>query len=392
MCPNLSRPRFASKRRRIRHRRGNMMVLMTTVLVAILAVAGLTINMAQLTVARTELRMATDAAAKAATVVLGQTQSIEQARLAAVQMANRFTISGSAMNLDGNAIEFGNSARTGLGTYSFVANAEPINSVRIDAAIGEGEATGPIQFFMTSFLDTEAFSVAHQSIASRIDHDICLVVDRSGSMAWDLTNEEWSYPEDEDGSIMQNYFVPPHPTLSRWAALTRACNVFVDQLEDLPYEIQLGMSSFSSNFIFGIYESTASTRESDLTLNYEDISAALARIAEEPIIGNTNIASGMQVGVGILTADGARITAKATMVVLTDGVWTQGTNPVEVAAAAAAANITVHTITFSEQADQVLMTQVAQAGGGNHYHAPTEEALHEAFRQIAETLPSVLVK
>lgn len=392
MLPNLSPTRVASKRCRIRQRRGNMMVLMTTVLIAILAVAGLTINMAQLTVARTELRMATDAAAKAATVVLGQTQSTEASRLAAVQMANRFTVSGSAMNLDASAIEFGNASRTGLSTYSFVANAEPINSVRIDAAIGEGEATGPIQFFMTSFLDTEAFSVEHQSIASRIDHDICLVVDRSGSMAWDLSNEEWSYPEDDDGSIMQNYFQPPHPTLSRWAALSRACAVFIEQLEELPYEIQLGMSSFSSNFTFGVYESTASTRESGLTLNYSDISDALASIAEEPIIGNTNIASGMQIGVEVLTSDEARITAKATMVVLTDGIWTQGTNPVEVAAAAAAANITVHTITFSDQADQVLMAQVAQAGGGNHYHAPTEEALNDAFRQIAETLPSVLVK
>lgn len=38
------------------------------------------------------------------------------------------------------------------------------------------------------------------------------------------------------------------------------------------------------------------------------------------------------------------------------------------AALALSQNIKVHTITFSSQADQVLMRRVATAGGGSYYH------------------------
>jgi Ca-activated chloride channel family protein len=67
-------------------------------------------------------------------------------------------------------------------------------------------------------------------------------------------------------------------------------------------------------------------------------------------------------------------------------------DPVEVARAAAAANITIHTITFSAQADRTLMAQVAAIGGGNHYHAPDAQALTQVFSTIAKTLPAVLTQ
>ena len=57
-----------------------------------------------------------------------------------------------------------------------------------------------------------------------------------------------------------------------------------------------------------------------------------------------------------------------------------------------AANIRVHTITFSEGADQSLMQQVADKAGGNHYHAPTAEKLSEIFVEIARTLPIVVTE
>lgn len=374
------------------NRRANITVLMTVILVALLAVAGLTINIAQLAVARTELRLATDAAAKAGTVVLGQTQSTDQARAQAIEIAARHLVSGRPLVLNEEDIQFGSSLRNPNGTYTFNKNQEPFNSVQVNAILGENSATGSIEFLMSGFIEADAFSLHNKAIASRVDHDVCLVVDRSGSMAWDLSDQEWSYPGVSDASIIQNYFLPPHDSHSRWAALRRAVDVFHEQLRDVSFEARVGLVSYSSNFIFGLYESEASTIENVLTTEFDDVAASLASLSTRPLIGNTNIASGMQGAVDVLTGDDSRITAKATMVVLTDGVKTQGTDPVIVAQAAAAANITVHTITFSQQADQALMQQVAAIGGGNHYHAPTEEALQAIFREIAETLPSILVQ
>lgn len=373
-------------------RSGNITVLMTAMLVGLLAVAGLTINIAQLSVARTELRLASDAAAKAGTVVLGQTQSTTAARTQAKQIAAQHLVSGRPLILNDNDISFGNSSRNLDGTYTFFPDQQPFNSVQVTALLGDGTASGPINFFMSAFVDKESSGLENNALASRVDHDVCLVVDRSGSMAWDLSNEEWAYPEVDEASIIQNYFLPPHPTLSRWASVQRAVEAFHTQLQDVSFEARVGLVSYSSNFVFGLYESEASTIEAELTTDYGIISDAMTAIGQRPVIGNTNIASGMQDAVDVLTGNGSRITAKATMVVLTDGLKTQGIDPVIVAQAAAAANITVHTITFSDQADQALMQQVAAIGGGNHYHAPNDEVLQQIFKEIAETLPSILVR
>lgn len=389
VCPPKPNPRNHIQRI---DRNGNITVLMTVVLVALLAVAGLTINLAQLAVARTELRLATDAAAKAGTVVLGQTQSTAQARAQAIDIAARHRVSGRQLVLQDQDIQFGHSERNANGTYTFQPNQQPFNSVQVNAILGEGTATGAVDFLLSGFIDADTFALRNEAIASRVDHDVCLVVDRSGSMAWDLSDDEWSYPDVQDASIIQNYFLPPHETLSRWASLRRAVDVFHEQLLDVSFEARVGLVSYSSNFVFGLYESEASTIENTLTTQYDDVAASLATISTRPLIGNTNIASGMQGAVDVLTGNGSRITAKATMVVLTDGVKTQGIDPVIVAQAAAAANITVHTITFSQQADQALMQQVAAIGGGNHYHAPSDEALQAIFKEIAETLPSILVQ
>jgi Mg-chelatase subunit ChlD len=369
-----------------------MMVLMTTLLVALLAVAGLTINIAQLEVTRTELRIAADAAAKAGTVVLGQTQSTAIARAEAKQVAALHRVAGRPLVLTDNDIQFGNASRQADGHYQFTADAQPFNSVQVSAAVGTGTASGKVNFFMTAFVDTDNFSLDNQAIATRVDHDVCLVVDRSGSMAWDLSGQEWKYPHVQDSSIIQNYFLKPHPDDSRWASVQRAVDIFQNQLTELSFEARIGLVSFSSNFVFGLFESEASTIESGLTTDYDTVTSSLSAIGSRPLIGNTNIASGMQDAVVVLTGNGSRITAKATMVVLTDGVRTQGIDPIKVAQAAAAANITVHTITFSDQADQNTMREVAAVGGGNHYHAPDDEALQSIFREIAETLPSILVQ
>lgn len=376
-----------------------MTVLAALVMTVLVLVAGMTINLMQVASSKTELRVASDAAAKAAAVVLGQTQNTDQARKAARDVAAMHVINGNNLAIRNVDVKFGHSVKKNNGRYQFQLNQKPINAVRVHAKMIDGSLAGPGTYFLPGIGDDPNFQIKYTSIATRVDHDLCLVVDRSGSMAWDMTGDEWSYPDsDEDDrdaksdSIMQNYFRVPHPDDSRWAALTRSADVFFDEIDDLPIEVPVGLVSFSSNFVFGVYESEASTTHSNLTTKYNKLSSAMNEIGESELIGNTNIASGMQAAVDILTGGNSRITAKATIVLFTDGIVNQGTDPVLVARAAADANITVHTITFSAQADQVGMQAVAAAGQGNHYHAPDEASLRVIFKEIAETLPAVLTK
>lgn len=383
-----------------RQRRGNIIVLTAVLITGLLALGAMSINLTQIATTKTELRLASDAAAKAGSITLGQTQNVGAARRAAKQIAAKHRVNGKSMKIHNVDVDFGFSRQQDDGSYSFQENVRPFNSVRVNARIGEDTRYGEGEYYMKGILDPGNFSLHYESTAARVDHDLCLVVDRSGSMAWDMSNEEWSYPPQEDDgntendteSIMQRYFEPPHPALSRWAALTRSTDMFFDHLDTLDVEVQSGLVSYSSNFVFGIYTSEASTTHSELTLDHTSLQPPLEELGEEPLIGNTNIASGMQAAYDVLTGPGSRLTAKGTMVVLTDGINNQGTDPVEVARAAAAANITVHAITFSEQADTELMTRVAAAGGGNLFDAPDEASLQEAFRRIADTLPSVLTQ
>jgi hypothetical protein len=58
----------------------------------------------------------------------------------------------------------------------------------------------------------------------------------------------------------------------------------------------------------------------------------------------------------------------------------------------AAYNLTIHTVTFGEGADQDLMQDVAVIGGGNHYHAANGSELVAIFEEIANNLPTILTQ
>ncbi|MCC6512250.1 MAG: VWA domain-containing protein, partial [Pirellulaceae bacterium] len=84
--------------------------------------------------------------------------------------------------------------------------------------------------------------------------------------------------------------------------------------------------------------------------------------------------------------------AARTMILLTDGQPNVGPDPFTEAQACRAANITVHTISYSNFANTTLMQSIAQETGGDYYHAPNLWDLVTAFEQIGRDLPILLTQ
>lgn len=373
-------------------RRGAMLVVVAFLIIMLATIGAMTIGIAQIQLVRAEMRMATDAAAKAAVTTLGQTQSLASARQAAREIAALHQVAGSAFQIVDANIEFGSATRQGDGTYNFTINGNPINSARITSSRSSSSPLGSVPLLFPAFLNATSFSVTEDATAARADHDIVLVIDRSGSMAWDLSAKKFSYPGDLNGkSTIQNYFLPPHATLSRWAYMKSAVSQFITEVDSQSYDAKIGLVTYSSTFSFGTFSSTASTTEQWLSTNYSAINTRMTQIGQKPLIGDTNMGQGMTDGQTVLMdTTRNRMTAIKTMILITDGIVTQGDNPRTIAQTLKNNRITCHTISFGANADKTLCGEIATLTGGRYYDAPTSTALQAAFEDIALSLPSIL--
>jgi Ca-activated chloride channel homolog len=385
------------KPNRTRNRRGSLLVLAGGAFAVVAILGGVSINLAYIEAVETEQRLATDAAAKAASITLGKTQSVAQARAKAKEIAGKHLVAGKPFVLSDANIAFGRSTRGSGGKFSFTKYADTeknLNSAKVTSNLSHLGSKGASVLVLASTFSENRFNPVREATATQIDMDVALVLDRSGSMAWDLSNVEFQYPGQSGRAAMnQKYGEKPHATLSRWAALQSSVNVFVNVLKDSPYQPRVSLSTYSSNFNFGVWSSTVATQDIPLTNNFDSFSTVMTNYGKNPLIGNTNIAAGLREGINSLTDPSkSRVTATKVIVLLSDGIKTQGDDPVELANTARSMNIKVCTIAFSAQADVALMKNVAAAGGGQFYNAPTAAQLETVFREIAETLPAMLTQ
>jgi Ca-activated chloride channel homolog len=378
-------------------RRGSIFVLAGASFFAMAGLAGLCINVSYMELIRSEQRLATDAAAKAALVVLGQSQSPAQARQAAQTIAALHRIGGKPVILADSDIKIGASAAQSNGQFQFSETSSTssviTNSIRVTSSLDRLPGGVPL-IVMPQMMGRNSYTAEQSAASTRIEMDVCLVVDRSGSMAWSLGPTPFAYPGDLAGkSPIQNYFQLPHASLSRWAALSSSIDTFISVLQESPIRSRVSLASYASNFTFGIWTSSVASVDQTLTTDYTKIRQKMNALATQPLIGNTNIAAGLREGVNSLTDPVlSRVTSSRSIVLLTDGIMSQGDDPVALATLARTMNIRTHTIAFSSQADVALMRRVAQAGGGNCYVAPDAAALTAAFRTIAATLPNMLTE
>ncbi len=379
-------------RRQRKHRRGAVVALVALLLPVLLVLSAFAVNVSYMQMVREQLRVACDASAKAALVKFGATQQQAAAITLAQSIAGSNHVAGNPITISSGNLVFGNASKGGSGTYTFRAGTTPLNSVQLT-----GTVNAPL--FMRTFLPTASFRPTQVSIATRISHDICLVLDRSASMAFDLSANEFTYPADVGGSRnpIQCYFLAPSTTASRWSSLTQAVNTFITVLQARNIDVHLALVTYAETFSFGTYSATEANLDLQLTSSFNSAVTAMNSYGANPLLGDTNISAGLALAQGELTGPRSRTTADRTIILLTDGVATTGnTNiPPITLSYRQTNNIITHAITFSGEAGtptaQAAMQGAATNGNGMYFDAPTAAQLQTAFQTIADSLPAVLV-
>ena len=418
-------------------RRAAVVPMFAILLPVIAIISFIAINIAYMQLTKTELKIAADAAARAGSRAMSDSQNLTVAIQTAQDAGQLNSVAGQplvlSINEADNEIVIGSSERQDVnGRYDFEtltqadvdAGSQP-NAMRINASL-----TNSLLFAINGQTD---WMPTATSVAAQVDRDIALVVDRSGSMAYfydedflfehitalhedasngitqaeyDLAVADYQGATVSNNSLRDREYVPSilnlltgdlrvyaetlnseyrsqsaAPTHSSWDLLEQAMEVFFDTLELTDQIEQVSVASFNSN------------AESNLTLT-TDLDTAENSIVGLYPTGGTAIGDGLTVALPTLSSSNSRPFAVKTVVIFTDGVNRSGSNPAQVAmnVLAMQPDLIIHTVTFSDGADITAMRQVAAAGNGRHYHANDGERLKEIFREIAATVPTIITE
>ena len=385
---------------RKRQRRGSIVVLIAFLLPVLFILIGFSVDLANMQRTRTELRAATDLAAKATAEALARTEDQNAAINQGKLIASKNKVAGQGLTLQNADFEFGRSTQLPNGKWQFASPSAEPNSVRVVGARTSSSPDGAVGLFFGGLMGRDSFEPTIAATASFINVDTCLVLDRSSSMKTAL--------HETGGLLFTDPRVCSAPNASaRWQDLDIAVRVFLDEMDASPGTEYLAMVTFGGAMPVnpdcgGAGDFSVVSLDQDLTPNTSSVEAALTARTTGIWNGNTDIAAGMTTGINVLL--NSRIGAQRVMILLTDGQYTEA-NPVPMASVAAANNITVHTITFGPlhapsggddddddddggggpvvNAWIVDMQTIAAATGGTHMHAPDQASLIEAFKALA---------
>ncbi|TWU35018.1 von Willebrand factor type A domain protein [Novipirellula artificiosorum] len=356
------------------------MVTVAVMLPVLLLLASIAINLAYIQVIHAKVQIVTDAAARAAGRVYVESGSKQDALAAAQHISSQNPIHNVVVPISAADLEFGLSQRkTKDQAYTFEV-AEAGNSVRLTTDSFAAGAGSSLHALLPGL--TGSFEIRPRCTATNTQTtlDVAVIVDRSGSMAFAADEPTGGTPIAAPEGWNYGDPVPPN---SRWLDLVASVNGFCDELSQTAKVEKVGLVSYANE----------ATREIDLTDDYSLINACNAQISYEFNGGRTNVGDGILQGIaGVTHPTLARPWANNALVLMSDGNHNIGTDPLLAASEAANQQIPIYTVSFSEEADQVLMQQIADMTGGTHYHAVDGAQLNEAFRNIARRLPSMLTQ
>ncbi len=332
-------------------RQGAMVILICVMVFAFMVTVAFSVDIAYMHLVKSEIRSATDAAAKAAAEALARTQdirtSLDQGK--AIGLENQVANRGLVL-LD-SSFDFGRSTMDVTGKFVFTSGGVPTNSVRVVGKRDRNSPLGSVPLFFGRMFNVSSFEPVETATATYVQRDIVLVVDRSGSMLDDR----------------------------KFEGLRSAVSIFNATLNASPVQERVGLASYS----------TTATEDIALTVNLSLIDTAMSRM---PVAGFTNISGGIDAGGQIMSRGRSPQFVERTMIVLTDGIQNRGRTARLAAADEAARGTVIHAITFGFDADQAAMQEVARIGHGRFFHANNNSQLAQVFRDIALTLSTIITE
>jgi hypothetical protein len=375
-----------------------MTVIIAIFLVVLIAMAAFSIDVAYMHLVRTQLRAATDAAAKAGMQAITTQQSNQAGINAAIAMAAKNSVAGRPLKLTSSDIELGQSQLQADGSWTFVAGATPTRAMRINPSLSDSNANGAVKLFLGGLLGRSKFSPTDSSVASSYELEIVLVLDRSHSMCFDLSGSEWSYPSPIYSDVTAGIKSVPR-SKSRWKSLEKAVGTFTTVVGQLNTPPRVAVVTWGSDIGKNTTEyqltgktAQAVTKDQGLTSTFSQVTSAVTALSSKVMLGGTNMAAGIDGGTEMLTAADVRPYAERIMILMTDGQWNQGRDPMDAAQDALDSGITIHTIGFLSAGQSSTLIDIADLTGGKYYAASNEDALDDAFRELALTLPVVITK
>src|SRR5688572_19675294 len=157
---------------RQRSRRAAMMVLIAICLPLCIIMAAFAVDVAWMQLVRTELRTATDAAARAGAKELSLAQSEPAARQRAKQAAARNEVAGSPLQLANKDIDIGTSTQASeTSRFTFAGNVQKPNSVRVTGRRTNGSVGGPVDLLFAGVLGVDTFEPKHVATSTQLDRD-----------------------------------------------------------------------------------------------------------------------------------------------------------------------------------------------------------------------------
>lgn len=382
-------------------RRGASAILIISMLFTFVIVAAVTVDYAYMQMVRTELRVATDAAAKAGAEALARTENSQQAINQAVHYASLNKVAGNPLQLNPQDVVLGRVAQGASGKWQFQAGVSPFNSVRVNTT-----AQSPL--FFGNLLGRSHFSPHQTAVAGQQQVDICLCLDRSGSMLFDMSGVDYVYPPGNPklssftawGDIWRHHLSPPHPANSRWAVLSRAVQDFFNEVKSFNPPPYVSLVTWGSDYTMPIAPSTHFPAArvdaplpsvNDFNGQRTIINNKISQLGGVPMMGGTDLSAGLDMAVAHVTGPQARSLTNKVVLLLTDGQWNYGRDPILAAQDARSAGVTVHTVTMLTSFQQDVQ-QAAQITGGMSFNTQNEAQLRQAFRDIAKSLQVVMIE
>lgn len=389
-------------------RRGAAAILILFMLAVFVTLAAITIDYSYMQLIRSELRAATDSAAKAGAEALGRTQDVTTAKQEAVRYAAANSVGGRPFALSVNDLDIGRVVRSNSGRWDFQLGGLPPNAVRVNARTGGSAAQGAIPLFFGQVLGQSTFTPSYQATAGQQDVEVCLCLDRSGSMLFDMSGNDYSYPPFNPrlstftswGTVWQNHLSPPHPVNSRWAVLAGAVRLFFDEAALSSPQPRSSLVTWSSNYQMPISPNTDFlesridvTLPSTSSFNFNSNKQAIIDIIDAkgvvPMMGGTNLSAGLTQAVSVIQGTNANAFSSKVIILLTDGQWNVGADPITIAHTARDARIIIHCVSMLTN-EQTSLQQIAATTGGRYFSTSNAAELRAAFQELARSLPVVL--